>query len=367
MFQKEGPSPSGRSSHAMASSGTLVFMLGGRLAAGAQADETALIHVLETSTYFFLSFHLDNLQVSKTEHIKNTKPDPNAVKPNGETTQPALKSFAGPSTQQQPQYPTFSSIDAYATHSTSPFQNSTLEEFGRPAYPQITRERNPSPNGLPSQPTGVNGKTRRVPENDENRVVALERQLSATLAAQTERDQRLAQLTDELALKSALLEQAEANAAEATKRAGPEPRELADRLLAQTSLVGQKDAELVRMQAKLEKLDELVLSRDQALQTATSRAAVADERSRRASEQIRQYETELEAVRLRLTDAEIGWAKSKAEADTLRALTSAGLVSADEDRMTRGLLERIRAMEDEMASQRWSEKSFEAMETRNEG
>jgi hypothetical protein len=75
----------------------------------------------------------------------------------------------------------------------------------------------------------------------------------------------------------------------------------------------------------------------------------------------------LEAIRLRLTDAEIGWAKSKAEADTLRAMTAAGLVSMDEDRMTRGLLERIRAMEVEMASQRWSEKSFEAMETRNEG
>jgi hypothetical protein len=280
----------------MASSGTQVFVVGEKLAASAQADETAVIHVFETSTYFCLSF-IWTASEFETEHIKNPKPDPT---------------------------------------------------------PQITRERNPSPNG----------KTKRVPERDDNRVVELERQLSATLAAKTERDERLAQLTEELALKGALLKQAEANAAEATKRAGLEPRELADRPLAQTSLVGQKDAELVKMQAKL---DELVLSRDQALQTATSRAAVADERSRRASEQIRQYETELEAVRLRLTDAEIGWAKSKAEADTLRALTSAGLVSADEDRMTRGLLERIRAMEDEMASQRWSEKSFEAMETRNEG
>jgi hypothetical protein len=294
----------------MASSGTQVFVVGEKLAASAQADETAVIHVFETSTYFCLSF-IWTASEFETEHIKNPKPDPT---------------------------------------------------------PQITRERNPSPNG----------KTKRVPERDDNRVVELERQLSATLAAKTERDERLAQLTEELALKGALLKQAEANAAEATKRAGLEPRELADRPLAQTSLVGQKDAELVKMQAKL---DELVLSRDQALQTATSRAAVADERSQRASEQNRQYETELaevraelkarkselESVRLRLTDAEIGWAKSKTEADTLRALTTAGQVSADEDRKTRGLLERIRAMEVEMASQRWSEKSFEAMETRNEG
>jgi chromosome segregation ATPase len=112
---------------------------------------------------------------------------------------------------------------------------------------------------------------------DRKRLVELERQLSALLAAKTERDQHLAQLTDELAMKSALLERAEAEAAEATKRAG---LERADRLLAQTSLVEQKDAELVNMQAKL---DELLLSRDQhvraleqaqsALQKAISRAA----------------------------------------------------------------------------------------------
>jgi hypothetical protein len=334
----------------------------------------------------------------KTEHIENLKPDPNA--PNDKTTKPALKSSAGLSAREQPQYPTSSSSssDAYVAHNTSIFQNSTPEELGRPTSLQITLERNPSPDGLPSQPTSVNGKIRRVPEKDDDgegsaeyrldassegevarleceRVVELEQQMSAMLA---ERDQRLAQLTEELALKSSLLERAEANAAEATKRAGPEPREHADRLLGQTSLVEHKDAELVKMRGKL---DELILSRDRAqsaLQIATSRAAVADERSQRASEQ---YETELaevraelkagrselEAVRLRLTEAEIGWAKSKAEADTLRTLTTAGLVGADEDRMTRGILERIRAMEDEMASQRWSEKSFEALETRNEG
>ena len=212
-------------------------------------------------------------------------------------------------------------------------------------------------------------KTRCDSMNDDNR---LEQQLSAMLATQTERDQRLAQLTEELALKSALLE-----AAEATKGTGLEPRELADRLLAQTSLVERKDAELVKMQTKLDALDELVLSRDrhvraleQALQKATSRAADADEYAIelakvRAESEARK--SELEAIRLRLTDAEIGWAKCKTEADKLRALNTTSLTRTDEDRIARRLLDRMRTMEAEMASLRWSEKNFEAMETRNEG
>jgi chromosome segregation ATPase len=155
----------------------------------------------------------------------------------------------------------------------------------------------------------------------------------------------------------------------------------ADRLLAQ---VQQKNAELGDMQAKL---DELILSRDQlvrtleqaqsALQKATPRAADADVRSRREGEQTGQYETELaevrakleareselEAVRLRLADAENGWTKGKTETDTvaLRAMTT------DEGRITRGLMERLRTMEAEMASLRMSEKSLEAFQSRNEG
>jgi len=52
---------------------------------------------------------------------------------------------------------------------------------------------------------------------EHERLVELERKLSAMLAAQTERDRRMAQLTDELAQNSVLLKQAEANAAEARK------------------------------------------------------------------------------------------------------------------------------------------------------
>src|SRR6266478_4289337 len=112
---------------------------------------------------------------------------------------------------------------------------------------------------------------------------------------------------------------------------------------------------------------ELVLSRDHvpeqsqgARQKATSHAADTIERSQRELAEVRAdlevKKSELAAVRLRLTDAENGRAKCKAEADTLRAQTT-----ADEDRIMHRLMERMRAMEAEMASQRWNDKSFEIM------
>jgi hypothetical protein len=166
--------------------------------------------------------------------------------------------------------------------------------------------------------TDVNSRPRRVPEDDVSEGSAeyhgkfgaprpfseevtrleLERQLS-----QTERDQRIARLT-------ALLEKAEANAAVAAERAELEPCKHADRLLMQTSLVEQRDAELVDMQAKL---DELVVSRDQ--QIGQYEKELTNVRAK-----LEAKESELEAVRLRLTEAEKGWNKSKAEAETLRIL-----------------------------------------------
>jgi hypothetical protein len=62
------------------------------------------------------------------------------------------------------------------------------------------------------------------------RISDLDRQLSETLAAQTERDRRIAQLNDQLAQKSVALDQAELNAAEAKKHAGLELRELQAKL-----------------------------------------------------------------------------------------------------------------------------------------
>ena len=52
-FQNIGPNPCARSAHAMASDGTCVFVLGGD-SKSAQAEEMSLIHVLDTSMYFFI-------------------------------------------------------------------------------------------------------------------------------------------------------------------------------------------------------------------------------------------------------------------------------------------------------------------------
>jgi|SRR6266852_4109808 len=56
-FQDIGPSPCGRGAHEMASDGRRVFVLGGKLSPGAQADDAKPIHVLDTSMYILLSFH----------------------------------------------------------------------------------------------------------------------------------------------------------------------------------------------------------------------------------------------------------------------------------------------------------------------
>jgi chromosome segregation ATPase len=248
--------------------------------------------------------------------------------------------------------------------------------LGHLAIPQITHSQNSSlsskPRGVPEEDDDGEGSAKyqakfMVPEAasegevarlEGQRLVELERQLSETLAAQTERDQRLAQLTDELALKSALLEHSEAEAAKATKHAGLEH---VDRLDAQ---VEQKDAELVNMQAKL---DELLLSRDKHMRALRQRVGQYETELADVRAELEVRKSELEAVRVRLTDAEMGWVRSKIEADTLRALTTASPATTDEDRITHGLAERMRAMEIGMASLRCSEEISEVMPSRNEG
>ena len=297
-------------------------------------------------------------------------PDPNVVEPSEKTTQLSWKSSTGSWTPGHPHRPTSSLSDAYAAsyvaHSASPFQKITPpKELGRtaPPPPQITHERYLTTNCLPLQPPGADvsseGEVAPFAWSEQERLLECQRQLSATLAAQSERDQRLAQLTDELARKSALLEQADAIAVEATKRVGLEPCEQADRRLAQTSpRVEHTDAEFVEMQAKL---DELQLSRDQHVHAL--------------EQQIRQYETELtevraelaarkselEVVRLQHMDGKNGWAKSKVEADKLPGMT------AGTDEVVHVLVERIRALEAELASLRWSRKDWDDTPTCNEG
>ena len=310
-----------------------------------------------TQVRTFCEFIWTVFQVESTEHIKYPEPERDAVNPNDTTTQLAQKSSVGPSTLEQPQHPKSSSSEA---HGAPHLQNAAAAVSASPASLQVANERHHGPNGQPLELTGVNTKPRRIPENNVNegsteyhakfaaphlysgREVAMlehELQLSVLLAARTERDQRIARLT-------ALLEQAEANAAEAAKRA-----------VLQTSLVEQRDAELVNMQARL---DEMVVSHDH--QVGQYKRELANARAK-----LDANESELEAVRLRLMDAEKSLTKSKAEADTLRAQTATGSVNRDEDQVTRRLMERVRAIEAEVASKRWNEKSREEMECRNEG
>ena len=299
------------------------------------------------------------IQIENTEDIKYPEPEHNAVNPNGKTIQLPRKPSTGPSTQEQPQRQTSSEGE-------------------------VTR-------------------------------LELERRLSVSLSVQTERGHLIAQLADELTLKSALLEQAEVNAVETARRAGLEQREYMDnQRLMWTSLAKERDVELVDLQARLRdmqtKLNESLLSRDQQtgqyerelasvhakleakeseLEAVRLRSADAEkgwtsqagELVASRDQQVGQYEkelksvrveleakvSELEAVRLRLTDAEKGLAKSKAEADTSRAQNATGSMNTDEDQVTRRLMERMRALETEVASKRWNEKSIEEMECRNEG
>jgi hypothetical protein len=329
------------------------------------------------------------------------KPDSNTVKHGEKTTGLAQKLSAGHATHNQPQLGAF------------PFPIATSEDIGRPDSPQITCELNTSLNGLPFRPKGASSTPRRAADEDndgegstehhaklvapeapsgkeiarldDGRHIGLERQPSGTLVAKTERGRRVAQLTDELALKSALLEQA----AEEKTRAELAQCELQAKLDELLLSRDQAEANLVadeKKRARLDqrelqaKLDELMLSRDQALeqaqsalQKATSRAAEANERSQRELAEVHAKlearDSELAAVRLRLIDAEVGWAKSKAEAETLRAGTQAAadLVNVDVERVMRRLMERVRSVEAEMASLRGDEKSIGDMKCSNEG
>ena len=310
-----------------------------------------LLFTFLTQVCGFLVISSGRLPRLRTEHIKYPESDFNAVNPNEKTAQLAQKSFEGPPTQEQPQRPAPSSSGSTEYHAKFVAPHSSSEGVASLEYERI-------------------------------RVMQLERQLSALLTVQTERDQHITQLTAKLAVKSALLEQAEANAAEAAKaakHAGLELREHSDQLVIQTSQMKQSDIELKYTQARLSdtqarlgdmqarlddmqaKLDELLLSRDQ--QIGQHEKELANMRAKLESK-----ESELEAIRLRFTDSEKDLIKSKAEVDTLRAQTAAtGSWNRDEDQVTRRLMERMQAIEAEVASKRWNEKRIEDMECSNEG
>ncbi|KII94183.1 hypothetical protein PLICRDRAFT_99563 [Plicaturopsis crispa FD-325 SS-3] len=239
---------------------------------------------------------------------------------------------------------------------------------------------------------------------ERERAADLERQLSQAVSDRASQERKLTELDESLSLQTTLLEQAEARAADASKRADlleeshdrtsqshselqerhalleAQLRDHEERLLTHASTIEQRDAEQLNLQSQL---DELVHSREQhvraldqartALQSASSRSDEVDGQYQRAREQIRQLEADLaelrgeleartveaDSARARLTDVENSWAKSREEADAFRALTTGSLgelldshrdLKTDEDRVVRGHAEKVQALEAETTS-----------------
>jgi hypothetical protein len=182
------------------------------------------------------------------------------------------------------------------------------------------------------RPTEYNAKFAAPRPSSEGEAAGLvhERQLSVSLAVQTEQDYRIAQLTDEL----------EANAAETAKHA--------DRPLVQTaslcftsdatptSLVKQRDAELMDMQAKLGKS---LQSRDQEI--GQCEKELADIRGK-----LEVKKSELEAARSRLTETPRSKPRRigpvpRVKLRQTRALWASDSINTDEDQVTPGFIERV--------------------------
>lgn len=73
MFQNMGPSPTGRSGHAMASVGTRVFVLGGESFTPTKTDDPTLVHVLDTSASLY-AIVSSTPSLPLSEHIKYPSP-----------------------------------------------------------------------------------------------------------------------------------------------------------------------------------------------------------------------------------------------------------------------------------------------------
>ncbi|KAI0778416.1 hypothetical protein BD413DRAFT_466819 [Trametes elegans] len=241
---------------------------------------------------------------------------------------------------------------------------------------------------------------------ERERTADLERQLAAALSGQAERDRKIKELNESLSLQTTLLEQAEARAEDASKRADTLSQsrerdseeqttlqernallettlqEQSEKLLEQTSLAEQREADYLKAQSQL---DELLHSQEQhvraldqtraALEAASARAIEVDAQYSRARDQIVQLEgdvaelrgeleartTEVENARTRLADIETSWDQSRKEADAFRAAATGQLgklldshleLRTDEDRLTRGFQEKENALLAEIASLR---------------
>ncbi|KAJ3575989.1 hypothetical protein NP233_g747 [Leucocoprinus birnbaumii] len=234
---------------------------------------------------------------------------------------------------------------------------------------------------------------------ERDRIAYLEQSMTNLMSERWIQDRKIGELTDSLALQTSLCQQAEVRVDDALKRADMmeeahkravqshtelqekfkvlehKHREHGDRYVAQSSLLEQRDADEVTLRSQV---DELTRTRDQhiraleqardALHAASGRAEEVDGQYQRAQEQIKELEhtvaemkgeietltSEADMARARLTDVELSWAKSREEADALRAFTTGSLgqlldthrdLKTDEDRVVRGYDAKIQAMD----------------------
>lgn len=241
---------------------------------------------------------------------------------------------------------------------------------------------------------------------ERDRAINLERLLAAASHERATLERVLLERTEALALQTQLREQAEEQTAETLRRAEiaeedkeravaehsdlldrnvfleSSMRDHAEKIVAIQSATEQNEAEHA---STLRKLEEALALRDEHLRVLQQTQEALAATSARADDLERQWErsrqliqsleheqadmrAELETRTLeaqtalrRLEDVENAWAKSREEADAHRRATTSGLgtlldthreLRADEDRATRGHVEKVHAMEMELAGLR---------------
>ncbi|CDO73456.1 hypothetical protein BN946_scf185013.g91 [Trametes cinnabarina] len=311
MFQKMGPAPSPRSGHAMASMGSRVFVLGGLGGESLNTqkpEDPTIVHVLDT------------------KHIKypdSNKPPPAAA--NGRKSQigaqpiqkPQVENAANNNANKKEAWMRAALLKAersgfiYAESEEELASRAddddidsrkvtemvinlkqlkakiqaTVAERAKEASDRVQEAERLRASAV-QEAAFYRAKLAALESSSDNdvgraereRIADLERQISAALSGQVERDRKIKELNESLSLQTTLLEQAEARADDASKRADTLAqsherdaeeqttlrernvlletmlREQSEKLLEQTSLADQREADYVKAQSQLEEL-----------------------------------------------------------------------------------------------------------------
>lgn len=244
------------------------------------------------------------------------------------------------------------------------------------------------------------GKPSDVARLEHDRAAELEKQVTRTLADKSALEKKVAELNDSLASEARMREQAEDRMADLTQRAlqaegalertatehgelleqhsttAAELRSTAEKLMSLTSTQQSRDldsgtnAELMELRTSRDRHLRALEQTQLALKAASARADEVEEQWRRGNEQIQHLQaeyadlgreleakiSEVDSARAQLLDVENKFAKSREEADALRALTTGSLgelldyhrdMQADEERVGRAQGEKVRALQTE--------------------